>query len=203
MSESRKRKTDGTSEGVLDVVTSRATKITLLITTCAALLGAAVTFRDQIVAIFGTEPPTVSLPECFIPTIEYPSPVVVNKWDSMKPLLTGRNDCRETLAVYVAFKARRGETVQIEAPFGGGSGCEAGNPECWEQFSPESGNQMMELTPPRLTLLKRPLGEPAVVQINWIVYAVDTRKQIRAGNLTISLVDDLQALAGNSASPRS
>ena len=202
MSDSRKRKADGTSGGVLDVVTSKATKITLLITTCAALLGGAVAFRDQIVEIFGTEPPTVSLPGCFTSTIEYPPTVAVNDWDSMNLRLTVHNACDETLAVYVAFKAQRGETIQLEPPFGGDAGCQAGNPECWEQFSPEPGDQTLSLTPPRLTLLKRPLGGPAIVRINWIVYAVDTLKQIRADNVTISLVDDRQAVARiNDSSP--
>ena len=197
MSDRKKTKTDGKSPGLLDILTSKAATITAVITIFSALITAAVTFRDQIVELFGTGSPVVAFPECFTSQITYPETVAVNQWDSMSLRLTGRNDCRETLAVYVAFKARRAETIQIEAPFGGDAGCEAGNPQCWQQLSSRPGDLTLSLTPPRLTLLKRPLGAPAVISINWIIYAVDTRKQIRADNVTISLVDDPQAQVGS------
>ena len=187
----KKKKTDRASPEFLDALTGRIVKIGALLGACAAVITTAVTFRTELGKLIHPSAPA-SLTDCFKPLMIYPPTIAVGGWESMDLRMTGRNDCQETLAVYVAFKVRQADTVQIEAPFKGDPDCQAGGPGCWERFSPAPGDLTRRIIPPRLTLLKRPLGRPVPIYINWIIYAAETGKQIRADTGTIVLVDDPQ-----------
>lgn len=118
-----------------------------------------------------------------------PKTVSISKWDSMVLKLTGSNDCPEALSIHVAFKAAS-DRVRIMSPVS--DDClSLDKPDCWEQTSLDRGVLDQKITPPRLKVLSRlPLGDPVTLRVNWIIYNVQTKGQLRAATEEIVLRDD-------------
>ncbi len=167
----------------LDVVTGRIGKITALVTTVVLLLGAG----EKLFNVLGIFKSEEVVKDCFKLEMSYPKTVPVSEWDSMDLVLKGRNDCQELLDVHVAFKAAS-DRVRIESAF---SDClELTNPDCWEEKFLDLGDLDWKVTPPRLTPLNIPLGDPVKIDINWVVYNAETKKRLGADKAQFQLVDD-------------
>ena len=169
-------------------VTGRIGKVRALIVALVTLLVAIGYFFDigsNLIARFETEE---SAKDCFKANMNYPETVSVSKWSSMRLSLTSRNRCREKLGVHLAFKTKNLAKVAFESPV---SDCrDLVDPNCWEERFIEIGEVNEEFKPPDLKVLKRPLGEPVDIYINWVVYNVETRMQLHSGAAQIQLTDD-------------
>lgn len=185
------------SWGSLDVITGRIGKIAALITAVVILLGALEKFFNVWSNLRGTgkkeaaheqvHPEPKTLMDCFKLEMSYPKAVPINKWDSMDLVLTGRNDCQQRLDVHVAFKTASNR-IRIQS---GVSEClELPNPNCWEEKIIEPGDLHWKVTPPRLTVLKIPLGDPVMININWVIYNAVTKNRLDADTAQLQLVDD-------------
>jgi len=180
----------------VDAMTGRIARITGL---CLAIvaLAAAVEQVTQVgsnalrrIGLIGPADTRTDDPKsCFQPRLTYPESVMLGQWDQMDLRLTGRNDCRDTLAVHVAFKGRE-DRLRIEPPFSDASCTQVDDPSCWEQKTLERGEVDWQVTPPTLTPLLVPLGERVRVDVNWIIYNAETRVQVRADTARIWLQDD-------------
>ena len=173
---------------LLGMLTGGIGKITLLVGAVTGLLIAAENFFEissKFLAMIKTEK---SVTDCFQAEMNYQKTVSVSGWRTMPPSLIGRNDCRERLGVYVAFKAKQLDKVRIKSPV---SDClDPVDPRCWEEKSIETG-AAEKFLPPDLVVLKKPLGDPVDININWVVYNVETKKLLDAGAAQIQLTDDL------------
>ena len=157
--------------------------------TLTALVAAVEDFFDISSKLFPTPNTEQSAKDCFQATMNYPKTVSVNGWQSMSLSLAGRNDCRERLGVHVAFKAKRLSNMRIESPV---SDCvNPVDPRCWEVKSIETGKVDEKFIPPHLEVLKKPLGDPVDIYINWVIYNVETKKRLDAGAAEIQLTDHL------------
>ena len=125
--------------------------------------------------------------DCFHVNMESPKTVLLNKWPSMEIKLTGENNCSQKLAVHIAYKTAQLDRVTFESPV---APCLApANPDCWQQQNIDPGPVDMKLLPPVLRVHKNPLGEPVDININWVVFSIDTKKQLAARIATITLED--------------
>lgn len=176
------------SSDLLGKITGRIGKVIALIVAFGTLLGAIEHFFEtgsSLIARFKTDK---SLKDCFRAEMKYPKTVSISGWRSMPLSLTGRNSCREKLGIHIAFKTKRLAMVAFESPV---SDCrDLVNPDCWEEKSIETGDVNEMFIPPHLQVLKKPLGEPVDININWVVYNVETRKQLDSGAAQIQLTDD-------------
>jgi len=78
----------------------------------------------------------------------------------------------------VVFKSLNG-SIRIE-PLADQPACSGLNPDCWESRTLEQGKDVKwTLTAPRLTQLS-PLTDPVPIDVNWIVYNIETKKHLRA-----------------------
>ena len=173
---------------LLGMTTGRIGKVTALLLALVALVAAAEEFFEitsTLLARFKTEE---SVKDCFQAKMNYPKTVSIDGWQSMPLGLTGRNDCRERLGVHIAFKAKQLSKVRIESPV---SDCvDPVDTRCWEVKSIEAGAVDVKFIPPHLKVLKKPLGNPVDININWVVYDVDTKKRLNAGAAQIKLTDN-------------
>lgn len=181
----------------LDVVTGKIGKITLLVGAVSALLTQVYPLIQGGSSLVKSEPEQrPPLEGCLKPKLIVPKTVSISEWDSMMLKLKGRNDCPQSLNIYVTFKAA-GESVLIVPTMG--DECRS-QPECWEQKSLDSGDLDQIFTRPRLRFLKKPLGNPVKLSINWVVYNVHDNKILRADTAQITLRDDPESMgsgAGN------
>ena len=182
------------SSDLLGMLTGRIGKITALVLPVVALLGAAErTFEisSNFLAIFKFEEsvtPRTTLKDCFQAEMKYPLTVSVSGWQSMPLSLRGWNDCRQRLGVHVAFKAKQLDKVRIESPV---SDClDPVDTRCWEEKYIDTGEVDEKFIPPHLEVLKKPLGDPVDININWVVYNVKTKMRLDAGATQIQLTDD-------------
>ena len=87
----------------------------------------------------------------------------------------------------IAYKTAQLDRVTFESPV---APCLApANPDCWQQQNIDPGPVDMKLLPPVLRVHKKPLGEPVDININWVVFSIDTKKQLAARIATITLED--------------
>ena len=175
------------SSDLLGMLTGRIGKTTALLLALTGLIGAAENFFEissRVLEIFEAEKKT-----CFQARMSYPKTVSVNGWQSMSLRLSGTNDCRERLGVHIAFKAKRLNKVIIGSPV---STCvDPVDPSCWEVKYIEAGAVDAKFLAPHLEVLKKPLGDPIDLNINWVVYNVENRKRLDADAVQIQLTDDL------------
>ena len=191
-----KKNTESTqnSSDLIDIVTGKVGKITALIVAVVALVGA---LQSGLQTIFKSpekdeeqagKPP--KLKDCFKPELTHPPEVSLNGWDSMDLHLKGRNDCKETLGVYVTFKTRS-DRVRIESAF---SDClDPHKASCWEERSIGKEEIDWKISPPRL----RPLGafdEPVQIAVNWIIFTSESKKQLHANKAEFKLLADESTL---------
>ena len=172
------------------MITGRIGKITGLILALVGLLAAienSFKIGSTILEKFKSEDSGKS---CFQATMKYPNRVSVSKWGKMRISLEGSNECSERLAVHVVFKARQLAKVKVSSPFLDCPKPGDFGPGCWEQKSIETGKVNATFMAPHLEVLKKPLGEPVEIYINWIVYNVNTKEQLYAGIAKIELEDD-------------
>jgi hypothetical protein len=201
MSENNQAPSAGGPPGIVELITGKIGKVTALCLAIVALggaIGGVWTMGRRALQYIGLAPHGTSVTDsknCFQPQLMYPGDVTLSKWDSMDLRLTGRNECKQTLAVHVAFKGRK-DRVSIEPPFADSSCTQADNPSCWEQKTLERGDVNWEVSPPVLTPLKKPLGERIRVDVNWIIYNAETRVQVHADTARIWLNDDPSGPAG-------
>ena len=197
--EERNSESTKSSSGLLDTITGKISKLKALLLVLGGLLVTLVFFLGEVerflkissdvLAIFKSEESATSLQDCFQAKINYPEMVSVSGWQSMYLSLTGRNDCREKLNIHVAFKTKQFDKVRIKSPF---SDClDLDNPRCWEERSIKTTEELDEkFTPPDLEVLKKPLGDPVHINVNWLVYNAETKMQLAAGTAHIQLTDD-------------
>jgi hypothetical protein len=178
----------GAKKTFVEVVTGKIGKVTALLTGIGAFLAVATQLpggfqkMTEIVRPSGT----VAVQDCLDVTMDVkPTAVSVGKWNTVKFDLVGRNTCNETLAVYVAFKSLNG-SIRIE-PLSDQPACSGLNPDCWESRTLERGKDVKwTLTAPRLTQLS-PLTDPVPIDVNWIVYNMETKKHLRASKTEITV----------------
>ncbi len=170
--------------------------ITALVVALAALLGALENLFEvssRFASLFREETSAVTQPaqqDCFHAELQHVDKVTVSQWPEMPLSLKGRNDCRERLLVHLAYKARQLDKVRIESPV---ADClDLVEPSCWEEKSLDTGALSERFIPPHLELLKKPLGDPVSININWLVYNVETLQQLDVGQARIQLLDDPQ-----------
>ena len=90
--------------------------------------------------------------------------------------------------MHLAFKAKQLGKVKLESLF---SDCiDLVESRCWEEQTIKAGEVNVEFRPPHLTVFKRPLGNSVDININWLVYNVDTKKRLNAGAAQIQLTDN-------------
>jgi hypothetical protein len=187
---------------LLDVLTSRVGKITALV----GAIGGLVVGANQLISKSDTKgstnpvalvhkaetgdskPPVLS--DCFRrDMIVEPKTVAISKWDSMMLKWTGQNDCPTTFSgnAYVTFKIKANDRVRIMPPY---EECVSNDPSCWQPVSIDRGNVAGEVMSPRLYLISKPLGAPVDLGISWVVYNLEDKKQLRAGTVKITLLDD-------------
>ena len=177
------------ASGILTLLNSKIGKLTALFLAIVALLGAVEKVFNVWSSLFPVETTEGSPKDCFKSEMMHPSKVSISAWPSMTLRMTGRNDCSQTLSVHVAFKAR-GDRIRIEPPYPTDFHCRVNEPDCWEQRSLKPGDFDWKVGPPDLTLLKKPLGDPVFVRINWVVYNAETKTQLWADNAEIEVHDD-------------
>ncbi len=186
--EEKKSEPKKNSSDLLDMITRSSVKITAVIVALTALLVAAKNFSEISSKFFAMFKAEESVKDCFQAEMNYPKTVSVSEWQSMPLSLTGRNDCREKLGVHIAFKAKQLDKVRIESPV---SDClDPVDPRCWEEKSIEAGEVNEKFIPPHLEVLKKPLGDTVDININWVVYDVETKKLLDAGVAQSQLTDD-------------
>ena len=184
------------SSTFLDVLTGKIGKITGLILAGVALLLAVQQLAGEGQKIYQMWAPVrgVDQKECFKPEIDVkPTTVSVKEWNSVKFRMTGRNNCKETLSIHVAFKAK-GDTIRIEPPFKGmdQSACKGyENPTCWEQNSIDQGKDVDWILTPPFLRRNGQLVDPVKVAINWTVYNRE-KTLVRAGKAEMTVLGDGQ-----------
>lgn len=186
-----------TAANLLDALNSKIGKIVTLFVTIGALGTAVLTLSDVGKKLFKPKEEPIATRDprgCFQAELNYPQAVPLSQWDSMEMRLTGNNQCAATLAVYLAFRARV-DRIRLEPPY------EAPEPECWEHKTLPNGEVNWNVSPPRLVLLKSPLGEKVRVDINWVVYNEETKAQVRADTAKFWLKDDQPPVTANLLTP--
>ncbi len=182
--------TERTPSGAIELLTGRVGRITALIVAVAALLSAFMTLTQagrEVLALLRPAPSAARNAACFEPSLTYPKRVALAKWDDMDLQLTGRNNCKDGLPVYVVFKGRK-VSLRIDPPFSAAD-CRFDDASCWEQRRLDKGDVHWRLTPPILRSLQEPLSGPTRMDINWIVYSQDTRAIMAAQTARILIVN--------------
>lgn len=188
------KKSDGSSTFV-DVLTGKIVKITGLLAGIVTLVAVTTQLLGGFQKMAGMVRPPSPVPvrDCLDVTMDVkPTTVKFGKWNTVKFDLIGRNDCKETLAVHVAFKSLS-DSMRIEPPSKGPDQVVCGgleNPDCWETRTLDRRKTVeWTVTPPRLTHLG-PLTEPVLIDVNWTIYNSETKKYLRAGKAEITVERD-------------
>ncbi|MEA2564766.1 MAG: hypothetical protein QOH06_6270 [Acidobacteriota bacterium] len=188
------------SFSILDRINNNLGKIVTVAVTIAALGVAMTQAKDAWTSLFGPKSkvetviePTTDLKNCLEAKLSHPDVVPLSQWDSMEMRLTGQNDCKAKLAVYLEFKGSR---ILLEPPFGEP---EDRREDRWEDGKLGIGAVDWQVSPPHLVRLRDSLGDRVRVNLNWIVVEADTKRKIDADTVRFWLEDD-QPVAASVAS---
>lgn len=177
----RKTKDERKSGGTdwIDVATGRVGKITAFFTTLGALVLVLLNQSEQIqkkVTAMLAPRQCVEVSKVVVPrTIEY------SEWDKMRIQITGRNNCDETLGLYVTFQGRVSSEprFRLRPPYEDLPECGGGEPvqlpKCWDRKKPVAigkGEWGWEVLPPPLVQLNDPTPT-ARISVTWDVRNVD------------------------------
>jgi hypothetical protein len=179
------------SLSILDRINKNLGRIVTVVVTITALGVAMTQAKDAWMILFGPktkvesviEPPP-DLKNCLEARLIHPDVVPLSQWDSMEMRLTGQNDCKAKLAVYLEFKGSR---ILLEPPFGEP---EDRREDRWEDGKLGIGAVDWQVSPPHLVRLRDSLGDRVMVNLNWVVVEADTKTKIEADTVRFWLEDD-------------
>ncbi len=184
----------------LDRINNNLGKVVTVVVTITALGVAMTKAKDTLTTLIGPKTKVATVVEpppdwknCLDAKLIHPDVVPLSQWDSMEMRLTGQNDCKAKLAVYLEFKGSR---IRLEPPFG-----EPEDPreDRWEDRKLGIGAVDWQVSPPHLVRLRDSLGNRVRVNLNWIVVEADTKRKIDADTVRFWLEDD-QPVAASVAS---
>ena len=162
----------------IEVVTGRVGKITALLTALGGLLVVVLNQSDQFLKKLRTMElfPSYSCVE--IDKVVIPQTVEYSEWENMRIGIGGRNNCKESLGLYVTFQERVSNEprFRLRAPYEGQGGCGSESvqlPGCWDYKKPVAvGKWGWEVLPPPMTQLNNPVPT-AKITVRWDVRNVD------------------------------
>ena len=186
-------KANGTGSSFMDAINTRVGKIAGVITGVVALVAAVTALMGGVQKLVEMVRPSkpVAASDCLdLKLGVQPTTVSVGKWRALQFDLTGRNTCKETLSVYVAFRSFS-DNMRVE-PFKSfdQAACRIDDADCWEGVMLDRGKPVnWKLTPPRLTQLSS-LADPESMDVDWIVYKVGTKERLKLGKFPITVQRD-------------